>query len=99
MATTVYKETFHLKDIEGDKVRLMLPAFSEIFTVAEQFKDSRTLQVWYRCATGNGKVERYIHVVGTGHPAPNKSQARYLSTVVLMGGSLVLHFFDDEVAP
>ncbi len=96
MTTTVHKETFHFNNIGIDgTVRLMLPVGAEILTVAEQFPGSGSMQVWHRCCPENSKVERAIHVVGTGNPAPNKSKARYLSTVILHSGALVLHFFDD----
>lgn len=95
MGTTVFKETFHLSEIRDDNsVDLSLPSGSEILTVAEQFKDSKSLQVWYRCCPDAPKVSRKLFVVGTGNPAPNKSRASYISTAILGGGGLVLHFFD-----
>lgn len=99
MGTTVFKETIHLSDIEeDDSVSLMLPSGAEILTVAEQFRGSRALSVWYRCCPAAEKVIRKLYIVGTGNPAPNKSNARYLSTVILADGALVLHAFDKVAA-
>lgn len=93
MTTVVYKETIHLPET-GDEITLNIPAFAEILTVAKQFDNDTVLSVWYRCCPDTVKVDHKLWMCGTGHPAPNKSQARYISTVILFGGSLVLHFFE-----
>lgn len=97
MGSAVHKQNIDLhKDIKGDStVSLNLPPWSEILTIAEQDVGSGRLAVWYRCNPGlPSDCERTIHVVGTGHPCPPKVVARYISTVLLHGGSLVLHFFE-----
>lgn len=89
---TVHKETLQLADLH-DRTELLLPAFSEILTIAKQF-DDQSVSIWYRCALDAGKVPYVIYAVGTGHPCLPKHEAPYISTVILGGGSLVLHFFD-----
>ena len=98
MGISVHKQSIDLnKDIDSDgTVRLNLPPWSEILTIAEQAAETGRLAVWYRCNPGlPSDCERTIHVVGTGHPCPPKVTARYISTVLLHGGSLVLHFFEN----
>lgn len=101
MVIAVHKQNIDLsKDIQSDStVTLKLPVWSEILTVAEQDVGSGRLAIWYRCNPGlPSDCERTIHVVGTGHPCPPKVIARYISTVLLHGGALVLHFFEKGAA-
>lgn len=98
MPITVHKQNISLtKDIQSDStVRLKLPPWSEILTIAEQEVGTGRLAIWYRCNPDlPADDERTLHVVGTGHPCPPKSTARYISTIFLHGGSLVLHFFEE----
>lgn len=55
--------------------------------------------VWAQVDDSRPVVKRRIAVVGTGHDASDISGGRYIATVQLRGGFLVLHFFDmGEVA-
>lgn len=96
-STTVWKETIHLREL-SECFTFEAPAFAEILTVAKQYDSDNTMTVWYRCSVAATKVTRKLIVAGTGNPAPVKADARYISTVVLMHGSLVLHFFDGGEA-
>lgn len=93
MAVVIWKETIHLSKLTEEFV-FKAPAFAEILTVAKQYDHDDTMTVWYRCSPDVAMVDRKLIVVGTGLPAPHKSAARYVSTVVLMHGSPVLHFFE-----
>lgn len=65
-----------------------LPAGAALLTVQVQHN---TPVLWARVDTTQLTVKRRIHLVGTGHPAPT---GRYLSTIQLHGGTLVLHAFE-----
>ena len=97
MATTIHKQSIDLlNSIEAnDQVRLRLPAFAEVLSIQQQSPGSSTVEVWYRCATDMPLEDRTFWVIGTGHPAPPKNKARFVSTVLLQDGALVLHFFEE----
>lgn len=96
MASTVWKKEFQVGQLAGRTV-FKAPACSEILTVARQGV-GETCCVWYRCCPDMPLVDRELIVVGTGDKlaTPDKAQARYVSSVLFFGGSLVLHFFEPE---
>lgn len=68
-----------------------VPEGAGFLAVQEQFGE---LCLWYKCDPAAQKVKRSIIIVGTGHAAPENSEADYLGTAQLGGGSLVLHVFE-----
>ena len=55
----------------------------------------RNPQLWAMVDTEeNSKEDRYIRIYGTGHEISNAGNLKYISTIQMMGGSLVLHVFE-----
>lgn len=55
--------------------------------------------IWAHVDDVRPMVKRRVVIVGTGHNASDITGGRYIATVQLRGGFLVLHFFDmGEVA-
>lgn len=52
--------------------------------------------IWYRCDPEAAPEERQITIVGTGHPGAPGSDARYLGSASLHGGSLIFHVFEQS---
>lgn len=87
MSSTIWKAQLEITDHQEVK----LPEGAEILHVREQFGN---LCMWFRCHPDAPPAPHQILIRGTGHPAPN-SGAKYLGTGILMGGSLVLHVFEE----
>lgn len=85
--TTIHKATLQLTDMQDIK----LPADAEILCVAVQ---GTHVCLWYRFEPTRYTDIRRIAMCGTGHPAPSASEGKYLGTVLLHGGTLVLHAFE-----
>lgn len=68
--------------------RIALPEGARILHVNAQ-NDRPTL--WYQCDTAAEIETKTIHLVGTGHAAPETDEARYLGTVLL--SPFVWHVF------
>lgn len=74
---------------------IRIPEGAEIKYVNAQ---QEVICVWYYCDPNARLTERRIAVCGTGHPAPNPSQGKYLGSCFLRGGNLVFHVFEEIVA-
>lgn len=86
----IWKETINLEDL-SDHLQFMWPQGSEVLSAAVQYPGQ--IAIWYRCEPNRAKRGRTIHVVGTGHLAP--PLAKFIATVILSQGALVLHLFDQ----
>ena len=86
--------TVHKQTIQVDQTRyeIQLPLDARVLHVAAQTADEFALSLWYDCDDGVFKTMRRFEFFGTGHPVPDG--AGYVSTHVLIGGSLVLHLFE-----
>ncbi len=95
--TTIYKYDI---PIETDKFYIRMPRDGELLHVGVQRGIPR---LWVRVTPSNPIVRRLFELVGTGHPAPdqNDQSGKYMGTLILFNGDLVLHLFcidggDDE---
>lgn len=91
MNAVIYKYTLSL---EGQDIKeVVMPVGANVLTVKVQ---GGTLCLWALVPAARGIVPdetRRFLVVGTGQPFPEHPE-RYIGTVQLMGGALVLHVFD-----
>ena len=83
---TIHKYPLELADLQA----IELPHGAEILTVQVQH-DVPVL--WAKVDTTNHAARRLIHLVGTGNPLVDHA-ARYIATIQLHGGALVLHAFE-----
>lgn len=92
MNPVVYKYTLLNGQTEH---QLTLPIGAQMLCVQEQFGQ---LQLWALVDANQVMQEtRHLFVIGTGITMhPSRAHYRYLNTVQLHGGSLVLHAFADR---
>lgn len=67
-----------------------MPASSEVISVHEQHG---LVCIWAKVATGLPITKRGVAIFGTGH-ALSGSAGKFIGTVLVDHGSLVLHVFD-----
>lgn len=91
---TVHK--FILPVMHGDTIRLSMPADAQFLSIQEQHGE---VCLWALVDTAKPGMPRNLLMVGTGHPLPPGYFGRYIDSVQLIGGSLVLHFFDLDARP
>ncbi len=70
-----------------------MPEGADVLSVAAQGDE---LMVWFRCDPAKPIKQRRLLVIGTGIPGecPAADEARFIGTVLMMGGRLVLHVFE-----
>ena len=75
-----------------------IPGNAELLTVAMQTVGGwdTTFMLWARVRPASPTMPRRIAIVGTGQPAPLRSEAEYVATV--FDGPFVWHVFDDGAA-
>ena len=78
--------------ITDPETPVLMPEGAEVLHVATQKGE---VCVWALVEPSAPKVERRFVVVGTGHPVP-PHRGRFLGTVLLAGGSLVFHIWEDR---
>lgn len=97
---TIWKYRLALTDTQT----IRMPKEAKILTVQPQMSRRITtdnsppdeyLQLWAIVDPTALMSDRQISIYGTGHTMP-KDPGRYISTVQLQGGSLVLHVFEQE---
>lgn len=76
-----------------DKAEFDLPKGAEILSFAEQFGQ---MVFWARVDPSQSVEKRTLAICCTGAPAPDESQGRYINTIVLSGGLMVLHLFEQR---
>lgn len=87
MSATIHKVVLSQTTVQD----ISLPDKAEILKVDVQHNK---MCLWYRFEETNHKDVRRIMICGTGHPAPLSRESRYIGTVLLHGGVLVLHVFE-----
>jgi hypothetical protein len=76
-----------------DGVDLLMPDGAEVLLVGNQYPvNISTITLWVRCDPEAPKRTRHFTIVGTGNPA---TSAPHVGSVIMAGGSLVWHVFDD----
>ena len=52
--------------------------------------------IWFLCDPAEPIELREIHIIGTGHDAPHPADVKFkfIDTVLLKGGTLVVHIFE-----
>lgn len=71
-----------------------LPEGAEVLSVHEQHGE---ICLWFLCDPTKPKVPRKFVVVPTGEK--REITGKYVGTVHMMGGHLVLHVFEEPYAP
>ena len=74
----------------GDLHNIIMPAGATILTVQVQYG---VLCIWAMCDDRQSSETRHIALYGTGHMI-HSNPGKYIGTVQLNGGGLVLHVFD-----
>lgn len=87
----IWKEVLKLTGVQ----KVMIPDGAELLCAREQFEQ---ICIWFRCNEVAPKSERWIAIIGTGHPAPSEAEGRYIGTASLQGGSLMFHVFECPTA-
>lgn len=81
----------------NDVVEVEMPAGAELLTVAWQDDNifhARGLSLWVRVDPAAPKEVKRFAVVGTGHPAPEPEEGKYVGTAFLWNG-VVVHVFEQ----
>lgn len=87
MSYLVHKQPLVATDVQA----LSLPLDAELLCVREQHG---SLCLWYRFEEAVKATQTVtLAICGTGHAAPSRLEGEYLDTVLMHGGSLVLHVF------
>jgi hypothetical protein len=89
MKRTIWKYPLALTDTQN----VMMPEGAEILTA--QIQDRTGLCLWALVNSDAPKQRREIEVLGTGNHVP-EAKRRYISTVQMVGGTLVWHIFERE---
>lgn len=84
MATSIWKFTL------TELMQVSMPTGARILHVHEQ---NAVMRLWAVVDPAKDREIRRFHVVGTGHPIPEKIGA-YIGTVHMRGGELVFHIFE-----
>lgn len=87
MTATIWKVTLEPADVQA----IQAPEGAEMLCAREQHEQ---IAVWFRCDPSKPRTARTIAIVGTGHPAPDLGDGRYLGTASLRGGALMFHVFE-----
>jgi len=77
--------------IADPETPVRMPEGSEVLHVAEQ---RGQVCLWALVDPGARLVDRRFVIAGTGHPLPPHC-GRFIGTVLLSGGALVFHFWED----
>lgn len=88
MSATVWK-----KELILGVTTLDVPEDTEFLCAMEQHGG---ISVWFRCDPSKSVKPRRFTIVGTGHAAPDASEADYVDTVKMMDGHLMLHVFVEK---
>ena len=89
MSRVVWKYPLFATDVQP----VNIPAGGQILHVAEQHG---SLALWALVDPSAATESRLIAICGTGQPAPAAGQ--HIGTVLLHGGTLVLHVFEPRRA-
>lgn len=88
MARTIWKYALKTQDVQ----EVEMPAGAECLFVGEQ---NGWICLWCRVDPFAEKEKRIIGIVGTGHAAPAED-GHYIGSVILHGGALVFHVFEQQ---
>ncbi len=86
MPKTIHKYTL---DPTEDPCTVSMPSGAKVLSVGVQ---SEHIRVWAEVDPSEGCSLRQFSIVGTGHAV--KTTGRFIGTVMLYGGSLVLHVYE-----
>ena len=78
--------------LEADNQSIGMPTGAEILSVGEQ---NGELVMWARVNPDNPHGLRNIVIKGTGHPIGAHELGRFIGTVIMLGGRLVWHVFEE----
>jgi len=89
MKTTIHKFAIEV----DDKQKVKMPQGARILSA--KLQNGRVV-LWAMVEPEKETVERIIHIFGTGHPVTTPyHKLRFIDTVLMMGGSLVWHIFEE----
>jgi hypothetical protein len=92
MDPQIWKWTLELTDEQV----VMMPAGAEILSVGVQHEE---LRVWAKVDPGEVLGPRQFCMYGTGHPMQTELPQRFIGTVQMHGGCLVLHVYERLDTP
>ncbi len=87
MMHAVWKYTLPM----DDTFSIEMPRGTKVLSVAFQGGDVR---MWAEVNSDELVVERRFRMCGTGHPMPANEARRFVGTVLIHGGDIVLHLFE-----
>lgn len=89
MSTTIWKQVLKPANVQ----RVMMPRGAKI--ISAQAQDNLPT-IWFQCDPDEPIEWREIYIVSTGHDAPHPADVKlkFIDTVQLSGGSLVVHIFE-----
>lgn len=96
MMRTILKYPLDIFGAGEEFIEIYLPAGSELLSV--QLQPSRNgvvPQLWALSRQGEQLEPRRIWVFGTGVPITQNVELRYIDTVQIHDGNLVMHFFEE----
>lgn len=85
---TIWKDVLEVTD----KQTIKLPASYKFLSVALQYDQ---ISIWYTVDDRAEMVERNIYIFGTGNPIPNEFDGKFIGTVLMAGGRLAWHIFEE----
>ncbi len=75
----------------GDRHEVMMPKGARVLSVDVQYREPT---LWAQVDEENEPEKRVFRLVGTGHDFADQG-ARFIGTVILLNGDLVLHVFEE----
>lgn len=69
-----------------------MPAFAEVLSVGTQ--DGQTVVTWALVNPDTPSLLKTFRIAGTGHPVQNDDRWKFIGTVHLLGGRMVVHVFE-----
>ncbi len=78
-----------------DRQDIAMPEGAEVLAVGVQGVKDDILVLWAKVDPNAPSVDRHFAIIGTGRPAPEDADSRYIGTVQFAYGLLVWHIFEQ----
>jgi hypothetical protein len=91
MSRTIWKFTLDPMGSIGSIVGVSMPTGAEVISAGVQWDK---INVWAIVDPDAPISTRFFFVIGTGHEFPEGDGVKFINTVQLIGGSLVMHIFE-----
>ena len=89
MSATIWKAALKPMNVQ----QVMMPRGAKILSARAQ---GNIPTIWFLCDPAEPMQDREIHIIGTGHDAPYPADVKFkfIDTVQMSGGMLVVHIFE-----